>query len=140
MTCGVHCKLLTAIRLSDIDAGRVPGHALDHLDQHQVFQREHSEVAITACSYDPMLFGAPTDSESGNVVDLAAIEPKHHIGVDLFDSVLVVTHDVIIAPMRVDLTLNRDALLDLFEALIDSAHWLVCTRGGTCYVPLLVRR
>lgn len=140
MTRGVHCKLFTAIRFSHIDAGWIAGHTLDHLDEHQVFQREHSEVAIAAGSNYPVLFGALSDPESGDVVDLAAIESKHHVGVDLFNPVPVVAHDVIVTPMRVDLALNRDALLYLFKALIDGTHRFLCACSWPSYVALFVCR
>ena len=86
--------------------------------QLQVLQREHSEIAIVTGSDDPVFFAISADSERDQIVDLAAIKPKDHVWVDLFNLVLVVADDVVETSVSVDLTLDRDALSDVFEALV----------------------
>ena len=86
--------------------------------QLQVLQREHSEVAIVTSGDNPVLFAISANSERDQIVDLAAIEPKDHVWIDLFNLVLVVADYVVEASVCVDLTLDGDALLDVFEALV----------------------
>ena len=86
--------------------------------QLQVLQRENSEVAIVASGDDPVFFAVSADSERDQIVDLAAIKPKDHVWIDLFNLVLVVADDIVEASVSVDLTLDRDAISDVFEALV----------------------
>ena len=86
--------------------------------QLQVLQRENSEVAIVASGYDPVFFAVSADSERDQIVDLAAIKSKDHVWIDLFNLVLVVADDIVEASVSVDLTLDRDAFSNVFEALV----------------------
>lgn len=76
--------------------------------------REDSEVAIVASRNDPVLLAVLPNAERDQVVDLAAIEAKDHVRVDLVDLVLEVAYDKVEAAMRVDLATQRDAVLDVF--------------------------
>ena len=49
---------------------------------------------------------------------MAAIKSKDHVWIDLFDLMLVVADDVVEASMGIDLALDRDALFNVFEALV----------------------
>ena len=114
----VDAQRCRTVGFGDIDADWVASDALHDLVQLQVLQRKHSEVAIVARGDDPVFFAISADPEGDQIVDLAAIEPKDHVWIDLFNLVFVVAHDVVEAPVGVDLTLDRDALSDVVEALV----------------------
>ena len=111
-------QTVRAICLGDIDADWIASDSLHDLVQLQVLQREHSEIAIVTGSDDPVFFAVSADSERDQIVDLAAIKAKDHVWIDLFNLVLVVADDVVEASVSVDLTLDRDAFPDVFEALV----------------------
>ena len=84
-------------------------------------------------------------SERHQVVDLFAIEAQYHVGVNLFNFVLVVANDHVKASVGVDLSLQSDAFLDLVEALVEDldffwpATLLVIFIRRTRLVHLLIR-
>ena len=118
MTARVDAQRCRTVSFGDIDADWIASDSLHDLVQLQVLQREHSEVAIVTGSDDPVFFAIAADSERDQIVDLAAIKSKDHVWIDLFDLMFVVADDVVEASMRIDLALDRDALFDVLEALV----------------------
>jgi len=119
------CGLLSrAVGFGHIDANGATRQTLDNFMQLEVLEREDTQVAIVASCDNPVLLAVLTDAEGHQVVNLSAVEPQDHVGVDLVHLVLVVTHDIIEAALRENSRLhgNAVAVLRVFHLLVNQSN------------------
>ena len=97
----IHVTGLTqrTIRLGNIDADWAASNSLYYFVQFEVLEAEDSQVAIVACNYDPMFSASSPHPKRGNVIDLATIEAKDHVRVDVYRQVLVIPDNIVKASM-----------------------------------------
>ena len=84
-----------------------------------------------------MLFSVTPHSECHNVIDFTAVKSEDHVRIDLVNLVHVVSHNIVEAPVRVDLALHGNAILNLIETLMQVSNLAQVSLSWTRLVSLL---
>lgn len=84
-----------------------------------------------------MFFSVTPDSESDNVIDFTAVKSQDHVRIDLVNLMHIVSNDIVEAPVRVDLALHGNAILDFIETLVQVANLAQVSLCWTRLVSLL---